>query len=335
VYSLITAMAFGLGVLKAMQVEPAFRKRLNDQKGLTVFSVLLVGCPMMVAAYLLRPPPDGGFGQPWRFWPQEGGLITALHTATRAGGEIYNAYLPLPLWREDFWNTVAIWPLARPFIAVALLVWAIVALRRRPVALRMFVAGTAGLVVFAYIKYLGYLRHQGALWILLVAAFWIAKERRNAGPDDKGFTLLAAAQTLIGCGVWIAAWFIPFSPGREVAGYLKDHHLDQLPIVGHWDLTVSPLSGWLNRDILLTDSHRSGSFIKWNKARDPVSEADALAMAQNLADQKQSEVILILTPPPNMYIYWPQIPGIKELAAFNHGMVVDEKFWVFAVWPHH
>ena len=86
---------------------------------------------------------------------------------------------------------------------------------------------------------------------------------------------------------------------------------------------------------MLADSHRPGSFIKWNKSRDPVSDADALAMAQNLADQKQSEVILILTPPPNISVYWPQVPGIKELAAFNHGMVDDEKYWVYVVWPHH
>jgi hypothetical protein len=335
VYSLITAMAFGLGMLVAIRTEPAFGKQLSDHNPLTGVSALLVGFAMLVAAFLLRPPADGGFGQPWRIWPESGGLISALHTGSRAISEIYNAYLPLPQWREDFWNSAAIWPLARPFIAVALLVWVIIALRRRPVAFTFFVVGTAGLVLFAYFKYLGYLRHQGALWILLVAAFWIAKERRDAGPDNKGFIFLAAAQAVIGCGVWIAAWFIPFSPERQVAALLKDHHLDQLPIVGHWDHTVSPLSGWLDRDIVLADSHRSGSFIKWNKSRDPVSDADALAMAQKLADQKHSEVILILTPPPNISVYWPQVPGIKELAAFNQGMVDDEKYWIYAVWPHH
>ena len=53
--------------------------------------------------------------------------------------------------------------------------WAVFRLRRQPMAVWMFVAGSVSLLLFFHVKYAGFARHHGLLYVVLVMSVWLGR----------------------------------------------------------------------------------------------------------------------------------------------------------------
>ena len=65
----------------------------------------------------------------------------------------------------------------------------------------------------------------------------------------------------------------PFCSIKNVAKLLESKQLDKELIIGTRDFSISPLTGFIDRKIYLTESSEFGSFINWNKRKDITHQA--------------------------------------------------------------
>lgn len=81
----------------------------------------------------------------------------------------HELYLPFPRPGIGFWNTNLLdsWPGFQAVLSGVLLLLVGWVLRRRPAALAFWLAATFGTLAFLYLKYFGYLRHHGHLFLAL------------------------------------------------------------------------------------------------------------------------------------------------------------------------
>jgi hypothetical protein len=117
----------------------------------------------------------------------------------------------------------------------------------------------------------------------------------------------------------------PFSASRDAAGFIKNHHLDRLVILGHADDAASAVAGCLGCRIYYPSSRRWGSFVIWNQARKPkVEPEELLHQAAELSRQHHQAALLLLndTLPPG------QFPVIL-LQEFTHSLVPTENYYLY------
>jgi hypothetical protein len=179
-------------------------------------------------------------------------------------------------------------------------------LRRNLGPLLFYLVGTLGLVVFLYIKYLGFYRHTGFLFLTLLFAFWLKKKDRV--PPGGGwsvwtdrtaevvFAVMLAMQAITGLWAVREDFNQPFSCGRLAAKYLVDHNLQRAFLAVGPDWAGSPLAGYLDRSIYFPTALRYGSFTRWDDRRtDYLSEEEFFRRASEEA--KGVEMVLSIDPP--------------------------------------
>ncbi len=292
---------------------------------------------MLIGTYSMIPPHDSTFAVGWRWELNVKWVGIALSS-------LWRSYVPLPLPRTSFWET-NILDCCRPAQALLSIPVAVIAaslFARRLVALYVWVAGTAVILLFTYVKYFGYARHHGHLFIVLLAAWWIADSGRVTAtlgtPKDTLFARLdgfrrPALMTLLGVQVLAGAVASvqdlrnPFSASKEVARYIQSLDVRDLPIVGHPDWAVSSVAGHLGRPLFYALSLREGTFITWDSGQ-PRQEnlQSALELAREVARRHHGKALLVVNS-----VLPGASKGVRLLRAFTHSIVPDERYWVYEV----
>src|SRR5262249_3787575 len=136
----------------------------------------------------------------------------------------WNGLVPLPDLHSPFpWNSNLAddWPTSqRSALGILALAAGLLALRRDRLALLYLVCAGAGVLTFAYVKYLGYLRHHGHLALALVLALWMDARRAHRGalPSRSYFRRgWFVAQAAAGLMLAWVDWWAPFSANRLAA----------------------------------------------------------------------------------------------------------------------
>lgn len=265
--------------------------------------MLLIGAGFLAAVVQCLPPPDYEHSRGWH-WGWE---------SDRVGYTVRNfaaALLPLPSNQVHFWNSSALFQTGtHPFrwshppdllasltiagflAGVAWLVW-----RCRP-ALVAWLAGSASLLAFAYVKFPGALRHAGFLWVLALVALWMAGPRaRLDSIVPVGLVTLAVVVGDLGALVavrWDAK--AAFSGAACAARGLRSQALDHLPRVAGCDFAASGVAAFLpGARIVYPAIGSRGSFVVWNLARlrqDSMSEQELLDAAASV-DEGHGVVLL-------------------------------------------
>jgi len=258
--------------------------------------------------------------------------------------------VPLPRLQLTFWNSNILDGVANADVlqavlgAVVLVVLASLFVRCGP-ALALFAVGSLGMVAFSLLIYRGQLRHNGHIVLLLMAALWLTRVlqpgeggRGNAagavgGPLPWGavvVSVLLAANAAAGAYAVAREWRDPFSAGREVADFIRAQGLAGIPIVGHRDVQVAAVAGYLERPIHYPSLGREAAFLPWKVGwRRPVDDAEAIRQARDLAARQHSEVLVILsmsgTRRPD------RIDGATRIRAFHRSIVPSERFEPYLV----
>ena len=134
-----------------------------------------------------------------------------------------------------------------------------------------------------------------------------------------------------------------FSPGKEVAEYIRKNKLDSLTIVGVPDFTMSSIATQLDTKIYYPEMHSYGSFTVWNKNRmDSISFGQIIQSIDSVIGQGRSKLLFIKSEQPQISAdginYFPLEKAmigkdvkLELLEKFDEPVVKDEKFYIYMV----
>jgi hypothetical protein len=275
--------------------------------------------------------------------------------ATRLEGtlsSIVNAYLPVPdLFRRDFWNSSflellpAAW-VAPITVALAIVLFALaaLALRRSPLLLAIYTAGTlAMLVVFAE-KSSGYMRHYGHLAILFIALLWLSARRQQQRHAVAGAASVVLAVVLVvhlasASFAYGADLVLPFSRSADAARFLASREeLADATLVGSIDYSAQPFAAYLRKSIYYPDQQRFGTFMTWGPEREVVRYQHVLKDASRLQRENGKPVVLILDYDPRVGAQGDRCRiddalELELLASFSCAIVSEESYWLAVLRP--
>jgi len=343
VHSLIVAVALAAAFWGAriLRARGAWKKKEEPPQSLHLGALALVIAGSALAAYSLLPRADTLFlsaaGWHWGWNPARVGKVFW------AG--VY-AYFPWPRPAGYFW----IPPWDTPFasynsrvaamLAVTLFTSGVVLFRRHATALIFYVTGTAGVGAFLYVKYIGFTRHTGFLFLVFLFAWWLSRTREDGVEPKKdtgwnwwfqaaGALLLTAMLTVQAInGAYAVSRDIaqPFSGGKATARYLIDHKLDGGFIAVTPDWAGSPISAYLNRPLYYPQAYRHGTFTIWNTRREEVI-TDAEFLRRAFQEAKGKEVVVILNEPPSDDLL--ALYGLKLEQGFTASLASFEDHFIY------
>jgi hypothetical protein len=268
-------------------------------------------------------------------------VITATNRVLDVLAGPWRGLAPFPSLRFNFWdsNLLDVLPdgaLVQTVLGLVLVVALAWMFRRRPPLLMLYLGGSTALVAFAFLVYVGHLRHHGHHMLLLLASTWLLMDREAVEPgtptrrprlDPLVAVLLVVnlAAGLYACG---RDWRDPFSAAREVARSISDTGLSGLPIVGHRESVVAGVGGYLRRPLHHPSVGREASYIPWGAPdRRPVGDGDALAAAEELARRHDSDVLILFSRADRRR---PKVLGkAVRIGNLSDAMVASERFELY------
>jgi hypothetical protein len=210
-------------------------------------------------------------------------------------------------------------------------------LRKQRVALLLFGIGSIGLLTFAFVKFYGSIRHHGHVYLVLIAALWLAASHGRlsdhaAGPGkglSRAFTVLLIVH-VIGAAIAVSIdWVRPFSQSRATAAYLREHRLADAFLIGEKDTPTAPIAAYLDRPIYFPRGDRIGSYIIYDRKRLDYDPTTLLDVCRRKARENGDAVLLIST---SKLRELP--PGVRSVGELTGSIVGDEDFWLYSVRPH-
>jgi hypothetical protein len=272
-----------------------------------------------IAGLIQFIPAPGTVVPPWRFsWdPTHAGKV--LMTPWRA-------FVPLPHPGLNFWNSNILdpWPRMQMIAGVVTLLVVIALLWRRKVALLTFGIGAAGLIAFSYFQFVGQLRHQSHLFILLIAALWLDGALLERGSARARLLLFLF---FIHCvaGVY-ASWMDlvhPFSNGAAIAELIRSQRLEGDALLGHREPPAATVALYLDRPLYSPSRRIFTSHPDWSAQQRELRPSEVRCAARELSRREGRDVALIMN--------W-QVPAWEEVEALGsrRGAIVEsEDYWLY------
>jgi hypothetical protein len=302
---------------------------------------------IITAVFQLIPPSDLGIAVGWHFSFDIGAFRASLKTLTAA-------YLPIPHFDLNFWNT-CVWEANRYLRYLAVLsvcsfvVFSMIGFVRKPFVFFLFVGCTFGLLVFFHVKYIGGIRHTGFLFIAFILSAWLYRCREQANWSvfsessvRKREIIFSHSITLIFL-LHVGASFVaasidyrhPFSMAKSVAEYINERGLKNRLIVGYKDFPTSAIVGHLGiSQVYYPQGDRFGSYIRWDKQRPmEITQQEVVDKARQLqthelTDGNRQGVLIILDQPLSNELV--RASKLQKIAQFT-GAIVDENFYIYAL----
>ena len=306
------------------------RSALTRSWGPAAFFILALA----VAVGSMLPAPDTFYAPAdgWHFhWDAERtARVAVAFTSSQLPLPRPPGYLWIPPWLTDFsWGQ----DLAA-LGAVPLFLLSVFLLRRSRPAVVFYLVASVGLCLFLQVKYLGYVRHAGFLFITFLLACWLAaptfrpdsRARIGAAPGGWLLTLLLLVQAVT--GVWAAQLDGRrlFSCGEEAARAIADRHLEKAFIAAWPDASGSVIAGYLDRSVYLPQSARLGSFVHWDRSRnEQMTDAEALQATRTAGKGAPTLVVLDHELDDEVIRRW----GMIVLGPFRGSLVPFEDYFVY------
>ncbi|MGD0965558.1 MAG: hypothetical protein ABSA57_16830 [Candidatus Acidiferrales bacterium] len=335
IYALILALSLALMmVFEAMQ-SPQPRQYIFSRRGELAGVAVLFLTAVLISLHHIRPPANAE-------WDTRSQLV--VHTRTGFSGTLammWRAFVPIPQLSRRFWNSnLLLGDHTRGMAVLSILLFGISVLffvRKRTV-LFLYVSGLAALTLFKQLVYGGGLRHDGHAFILFLACVWLGKsypEQRFPLPiietaaerlrpyQDRLFRGLLVGQVIAALVASVIALKVPFSESRAASDFLRSKRMDQMFIIGDSDIAVSPIAGYLNREIYYPQGSRMGSYVIWDQGRTPATEP-TLELGRRKAAEQHQDVLVILNFPDQ---------SAHEIASFQGGTVPSENYYMYWIPP--
>jgi hypothetical protein len=299
-----TLMASALGVFVFTRgIRFAGPDREDDRARMILPAAYIGGLVLFAAGLALTaittwPPSDAAFAPPGKFE-----LSFAMVRSDFA--RYWAAMFPFRRWND--WNWLSTTYLGRGWGlgeggAAALgggwfVAWLFV-LRRAPWLASAYALGVLMMMAAQHAIYPAGLRHLGHYFVLLLGCVWLyQRETRGRASATLLYIMLGvnlAPQLVTGLAALGVEQKRVFSGAVLAAKYIRDHHLEQLPIVGSSDHSASPVAIALDRPVwLLGTGETSDVVVEHNRLRS-TDESRVLEVAGKLAAHAPSRSALLL-----------------------------------------
>ena len=337
VHALIVSIVtgFALSVDYCLNRKRALAKReINETKILLGFA--LIGCGVIAAVLQLNPPADSGIYVDWFLSYDAVHLKRIIQLITRA-------FFLMDENALHFMFKYPIVPKVNLILALALVLWCSLLLLRKPIVLLIYLLGTLGLLSFFYIKHYGGIRHHGFLFILFIMVLWIRQyfgdakmsSRMNRFNDvlEKSLhpilTLILIVHLVGGVFTAYKDYRYVFSYGKQVAAFIREHDLQEMPMIGEADYAVSTVVGYLEKDhVYYMRGDRPGSFVIWDQSRThEVLDNQIIEKAQELSTTYIENVLIILNRELRQDLT--DHNSLIQLAKFTGSLIKDEEFYLY------
>ena len=177
-------------------------------------------------------------------------------------------------------------------------------------------------------------RHQGYLFVALVGSDWMARSATLPAKPVASVWVVLLVLNVIGGLTTLSVGLRPFSQSRNVATWLKRHHLEDAFLIGVRDSTTSPIAGYLGRPLYYLECQCLGTHVVWNNRRRRTLKLKEVVKrtARGMTAAHKSDAILMTSLP---YELNGQtiVPGLafEPLKQFPSAIVGDETYVIYRV----
>ena len=284
-------------------------------------------------------------------------LSDSLENADKLLQIVLKSHFPLPTFRFHFWNQhllesqtvlnpdvhttlgIALLTLSAALV-VAILFMAFQLLRKTRLFLFVYGLGCLSMTAIFVLAYRGSTRHYGHLFILLLVCLWLSRwsrqyfNRSDIQPlstkvSAAVFTVVLIVQALAGGYAYTSDLLYPFSASYQTAQVIETR-LDPLPILAINQRPISPISGYIDREIFYPEADKFGSF--WDISYPEITEETDVVEAIELFSSTHSDFIAVLTLPlGDQSLVSSSELSIQYLAYIGPSIVEDEAFFLYQV----
>ena len=265
---------------------------------------------------------------------------------------IWRAFAPLPMLQFHCWNTnilitgpkeLEVSALGLTLVlalSAAILVCSLLTLSTSRLGFEVFVLMTAFFLAFSLLK-LGYVRHNGNLFLAYIAALWLARSPpgRETGAVIFGafsrsrwnleragklwVTCLLAVQVMPGIGMSIHTAWNGFSNDLKAATCISEQGLEDVPIISYDLRWPSSISGYLQRPLYCIGNR----VYFWARPMQESKAGDLDGAIRRLLDEGNSRVVVVQSHP------WADLQNfaglkIRELGRFDTA-VFGEIYFIY------
>ncbi len=239
------AFTFAGGIALLYAIDALQEKRFNGAV-LGAFGMMALGGGYLIPYFLLRAPSINAY----------------IDRIKDHGGEMAKAIgNGLLTYFEPSWGVIA-------FIAIC------ICLAARPKALLALALGTVGIFYILGYKYVGAVRHQGMITVLVLGAVGLAYYYKNDRWNPKFkidgaqlaaivFSLTLLVQMRTGIETWIGDNDEVYSDGKGAAEYLMEQNIKQKLVIAHRSYAAFSVLPYLPKDVrfFYPECMRTGSFL--------------------------------------------------------------------------
>lgn len=318
-----------------------------------IASLLIIILGFSVAIYQLWPPPD--LNPMTARWNLD---LTTRHIA-KIPNAVVGAFLPIPQLKVDFWNTKLAYDFVkyRPVWGLPLFLLSLGFFIRKPKPMFIYLLSSVGIFSIIFLKYSGYLRHHGLIFIIFIFSLWVANEYEersliksrviNRLFNKNNLTYLLSILLFLQITASSVAFYYEmnydFSSGKKTAAFLKKNGFinNDTFIATYWSPRLLAILPYIPKpyskfySIGLEDYR---SYVIWNKeyySSKDLSIDEVVDRVDNAIQNKgYSRVLLILDK---------KIEDKKEeseskkeftekynlIAHFDKTIVDDESFYIY------
>ncbi|MFZ4401271.1 MAG: hypothetical protein ACOYO1_14630 [Bacteroidales bacterium] len=318
--------------------------KLSARNAIIGTLIIFIGIFFFVLNVL--PPNDSGYavGYQIKLWPI---LSTFIN--------IWKSFILIPKFDIHFWNSNILEYLPEKnnilimrIASVFLFLFILFILRKSNRAIIYFIVCILLLTAFSGIKFDGYLRHNGHIFISFIIALWIKEifpnkvllfkdisflkrcnEQFYIKRESNYFlNILLLIHVFCGFVAYYYEYHYSFSKAKEVATYLKVNKMTDYQIIGHSDFSVSTIASMLNRKVYYPTSKDSSTFIVWNNKRNEnVSEEQLLQILSQ--KRKENNQVLLITSFKIQNITLLNLNNVKLIKTFKPAIVESEEFYLY------
>ncbi len=305
-YGLMIAASFAIMLVMELLLGRDTRNSLSGFRWDVAFAALIVVIGMVLSVLTMAPRPDGEFSGQWTTGVDFSRFQKSVAT-------IWRSFVPIPrLNRHSYWETNMFPGKTMPAcLSVLLACFLLFAFAQKGVVIFLWYCGSGAILAFQYLKYEGYIRHHGHLFILFIVCMWLSQYCKTSTNLESrlldkasNFCALRAHLLLnvllvihLGVGIFASGmeWYYPFSTGKLAAEYIAGNGLLKLPIAGDSDTSTPVLSGYLNREIYYPRRDAVGTFIVFdNKSEYDMSRERLIEKVRRFMDEQESDVLLVM-----------------------------------------
>ena len=221
--------------------------------------------------------------------------------AAQLASSLWRTFAPLPPVRREWWNgnvlDFGVFRRVQCALGIVVLVATTLAVSRDR-RLRIFwVATFSAIVLFAYLKIVGSLRHHGTMFVLFVALRWLDRvaDPTPDRPRERFWSCVLIVQAVAGVFVSVVDLAMPFSAARATAAFIRGTYPDAL-VITQRDFEGGSIAGELGRPVWFPVPGRWATHVIYDDRRSERATAeqlDAAARTLHAADPTRPVVLVV------------------------------------------